>query len=74
MKLGTVAIFLLIFFNYGAIMKLEQDDLFEWAKHMENKYGINEEQLILPFVNNDISVPKKEQDIKILDEDDGYCD
>ena len=55
-------------------MKLEQDDLFEWAKQMENKYGINEEQLILPFVNNEISVPKKDQSIKVLDEDDGYCD
>ena len=35
---------------------------------------LNEEQLILPFVDNEISVIKKEPKIKILDEDDGYHD
>ena len=52
---------------------MTQEDLFEWAKQMNDKYGINEEQLMLPFVDNEISVPKKPV-IKVLDEDDGYCD
>tara|TARA_B100001057_G_scaffold397280_1_gene407378 strand:- start:67 stop:225 length:159 start_codon:yes stop_codon:yes gene_type:complete len=52
---------------------MTQEDLFEWAKQMEDKYGINEEQLMLPFVDNEISVVKKPV-IKILDEDDGYHD
>ena len=37
---------------------MTQEDLFEWAKQMEDKYGINEEQLMLPFVDNEISVTK----------------
>tara|TARA_B100001093_G_C26682119_1_gene950912 strand:+ start:752 stop:913 length:162 start_codon:yes stop_codon:yes gene_type:complete len=53
---------------------MTQADLFEWAKQMNDKYGLNEEQLILPFVDNEISVIKKEPKIKILDEDDGYHD
>lgn len=52
---------------------MTQEDLFEWAKQMNNKYGFNEEQLILPFVNNKKSIEKKPK-IKFLDEDDGYCD
>ena len=52
---------------------MTQEDLFEWARQMNDKYGFNEEQLILPFVSNEISRIKKPT-IKILDEDDGYCD
>ena len=52
---------------------MTQEDLFEWAKQMNDKYGINEEQLMLPFVNNEISAEKNPK-IKVLDEDDGYCD
>lgn len=52
---------------------MTQEDLFEWAKQMNDKYGINEEQLMLPFVDNEISSEKKPV-IKVLDEDDGYCD
>ncbi len=52
---------------------MTQEDLFEWAKQMEDKYGISEEQLMLPFVDNEISHIKKPV-IKVLDEDDGYHD
>ena len=31
---------------------MKQQDLFEWAKQMNEKYGFNEEQLILPFINS----------------------
>jgi len=28
---------------------MTQEDLFEWAKQMNEKYGLNQEQLVLPF-------------------------
>ncbi len=49
---------------------MTQQDLFEWSKYMKNKYGIKEEQLIFPFVKD----TKNKKEIKVLDEDDGYCD
>jgi len=29
---------------------MEKQDLFEWAKQMNEKYGFNEEQLVMPFI------------------------
>ncbi len=51
---------------------MTQQDLFEWSKYMKNKYGINEEQLVFPFVKD--TKNKKEIKVQVLDEDDGYCD
>ena len=31
---------------------MTQEDLFEWAKQMNEKYGLNEKQLIFPFIQN----------------------
>lgn len=31
---------------------MTQQDLFEWAKQMNEKYGFNKEQLVMPFINN----------------------
>ena len=31
---------------------MTQQDLFEWAKQMNEKYGFNQEQLILPFIKD----------------------
>ena len=31
---------------------MTQQDLFEWAKQMNEKYGFNEEQLVMPFIDN----------------------
>ena len=31
---------------------MTQQDLFEWAKQMNEKYGLNEEHLVMPFINN----------------------
>ena len=30
---------------------MTEEDLFEWAKQMNKKYGFKEEQLIFPFIN-----------------------
>lgn len=38
---------------------MTQDDLFEWAKQMNEKYGLNEEQLVLPFKDKK---PEKENE------------
>ena len=48
---------------------MTQQDLFEWSKYMKNKYGINEEQLVFPFVKD--TKNKKEIKVQVLDEDDG---
>jgi len=70
-KVGVVVVFLFnLLFLIG--VKMTQQDLFEWSKYMKNKYGINEEQLVFPFVNN--TKNKKEIKVQVLDEDDGYCD
>jgi hypothetical protein len=29
---------------------MTQEDLFEWAKQMNKKYGFKEEQYVLPFI------------------------
>ena len=41
--------FLLILING---VNMTQEDLFEWAKQMNEKYGLNEKQLIFPFIQN----------------------
>ena len=44
---------------------MKQQDLFEWSKYMKNKYGINEEQLVFPFVKD--TKNKKEIKVQVLD-------
>jgi len=50
---------------------MTQEDLFEWALHQMNKYGIKDDQLDLPLAT---LKNKKENTSKVLYEDDGYYD
>ena len=43
---------------------MQEQDLFEWAKQMNEKYGFNEEQLVMPFINNNKKENKQNETTK----------